>query len=101
VRRAVQEARAEGIVGLAYWDNGFKVMSANKPLREPPITRASRCASSRRRCWATEMKALGAIPQVMAFSEVLPGLADRCGRRHRESAVHFYHAEDVRKCRIP
>src|ERR1700742_3862753 len=26
---------ARGIVGLAFWDNGFKVMSANKPLREP------------------------------------------------------------------
>src|SRR6201986_4159330 len=25
----------KGMVGLAYWDNGFKEMSANKPLREP------------------------------------------------------------------
>src|SRR5436305_1453193 len=25
----------KGIKGLAYWDNGFKVMSANKPLRMP------------------------------------------------------------------
>ena len=24
---------SKGIVGLAYWDNGFKVMSANKPIR--------------------------------------------------------------------
>src|SRR5581483_435426 len=26
---------AKGMVGLAYWDNGFKQMSANKPLRVP------------------------------------------------------------------
>jgi C4-dicarboxylate-binding protein DctP len=26
---------SKGIVGLAYWDNGFKVMSANKPIRVP------------------------------------------------------------------
>src|SRR3954462_11622139 len=25
----------KGIVGLAYWDNGFKGMSANRPLRMP------------------------------------------------------------------
>src|SRR6185369_14119353 len=25
----------KGIVGLAYWDTGLKVMSANKPLRMP------------------------------------------------------------------
>src|SRR5215470_18068772 len=26
---------AKGIVGLAYWDNGFRDMSANRPLRTP------------------------------------------------------------------
>src|SRR5450759_5661719 len=26
---------SKGIIGLAYWDNGFKQMSANKPLRTP------------------------------------------------------------------
>ena len=26
---------SKGIVGLAYWDNGFKVMSANKALKTP------------------------------------------------------------------
>ena len=41
----------KGITGLAYWDNGFKIMSANKPLRCPTTSAASRCASSRRRCW--------------------------------------------------
>src|SRR5258707_983160 len=30
----------KGIVGLAYWDNGFKDMSANKPLRMPADFRA-------------------------------------------------------------
>src|SRR3546814_15331109 len=26
---------SKGIIGLAFWDNGFKVMTDNKPLREP------------------------------------------------------------------
>ena len=30
-----KKLESKGIVGLAYWDNGFKVMSANKPLKSP------------------------------------------------------------------
>src|SRR6478735_3536401 len=30
-----KKLEAKGITGLAYWDNGFKVMSANKPLHSP------------------------------------------------------------------
>jgi C4-dicarboxylate-binding protein DctP len=39
-RQAAQAAGAKGMTGLAYWDNGFKQMSANKKLIRPPITRA-------------------------------------------------------------
>src|ERR1700712_5643297 len=31
----LKKLESKGIVGLAYWDNGFKVMSANKPLHAP------------------------------------------------------------------
>eukprot|EP01034_Spumella_vulgaris_P044840 gene44840-55795_t len=31
----LKKLESKGITGLAYWDNGFKVMSANKPLRTP------------------------------------------------------------------
>src|SRR5215210_8211511 len=34
-KRFFKKLETKGIVGLAYWDNGFKVMSANKPLRMP------------------------------------------------------------------
>ena len=30
-----KKLETKGIIGLAYWDNGFKDMSANKPLRMP------------------------------------------------------------------
>ena len=30
-----KKLESKGIIGLAYWDNGFKDMSANKPLRKP------------------------------------------------------------------
>ena len=34
-RQLFQKLESKGIVGLGYWDNGFKVMSANKPLHMP------------------------------------------------------------------
>jgi C4-dicarboxylate-binding protein DctP len=61
---------AKGIVGLAYWDNGFKVMSANKPLRNPEDMRGLKMRIQSSKVLGDQMKALGALPQVMAFSEV-------------------------------
>jgi C4-dicarboxylate-binding protein DctP len=65
-----KKLEAKGIVGLAYWDNGFKVMSANKPLHSPEDMRGLKMRIQSSKVLSDEMKALGAIPQVMAFSEV-------------------------------
>ena len=64
----------KGIVGLAYWDNGFKVMSANKPIRMPADYKGLKMRIQSSKVLGDEMKALGAIPQVMAFSEVYQAL---------------------------
>ena len=64
----------KGIVGLAYWDNGFKVMSANKPIRIPADYKGLKMRIQSSKVLGDEMKALGAIPQVMAFSEVYQAL---------------------------
>jgi C4-dicarboxylate-binding protein DctP len=65
----------KGIVGLAYWDNGFKVMSANKPLLVPADFRGLKMRIQSSKVLEAQMRALGAIPQVMAFSEVYQALA--------------------------
>jgi len=65
-----KKLEAKGIVGLAYWDNGFKVMSANKPLRMPEDMKGLKMRIQSSKVLSDEMKALGAIPQVLAFSEV-------------------------------
>ena len=65
---------SKGIVGLAYWDNGFKVMSANKPIRVPADYKGLKMRVQSSKVLGDEMKALGAIPQVMAFSEVYQSL---------------------------
>jgi C4-dicarboxylate-binding protein DctP len=65
-----KKLEGKGITGLAYWDNGFKVMSANKPLRNPEDMKGLKMRIQSSKVLGDEMKALGAIPQVMAFSEV-------------------------------
>src|SRR5262249_41373885 len=65
----------KGIKGLAYWDNGFKDMSANKPLRMPEDFRGLKMRIQSSKVLEAQRRALGAIPQVMAFSEVYQALA--------------------------
>ena len=64
----------KGMTGLAYWDNGFKVMSANKPLRVPDDFKGLKMRIQSSKVLEAQMRALGAIPQVMAFSEVYQAL---------------------------
>jgi len=69
-----KKLESKGIVGLAYWDNAFKVMSANKPIRVPADYKGLKMRIQSSKVLGDEMKALGAIPQVMAFSEVYQAL---------------------------
>lgn len=64
----------KGIKGLAYWDNGFKSFSANKPLRTPADFRALKMRIQSSKVLESQMRSLGSLPQVMAFSEVYQAL---------------------------
>ena len=65
---------SKGIVGLAFWDNGFKEMSANKPLRKPEDYKGMKMRIQSSKVLDSQMRALGVNPQVMAFSEVYQAL---------------------------
>jgi C4-dicarboxylate-binding protein DctP len=69
-----KKLESKNILGLAYWDNGFKDMSANKALRVPGDYKGIKMRIQSSKVLGDEMKALGAIPQVMAFSEVYQAL---------------------------
>ena len=64
----------KAIKGLAYWDNGFKVMSANKPLRMPEDFRGLKMRIQSSKVLEATYRSLGALPQVLAFSEVYQAL---------------------------
>ena len=65
-----KKLESKGITGLAYWDNGFKDMSANKALRKPEDMKGLKMRIQSSKVLDNQMRALGALPQVMAFSEV-------------------------------
>jgi C4-dicarboxylate-binding protein DctP len=65
---------SHGIIGLAYWDNGFKVMSANTPLHMPSDFKGLKMRIKSSKVLDAQFRALGALPQVMAFSEVYQAL---------------------------
>jgi C4-dicarboxylate-binding protein DctP len=73
-KNLLQKLEPKGIAGLAYWDNGFKVMSANKPLHTPADFRGLKMRIQSSKVLDAQMRALGANPQVLAFSEVYQAL---------------------------
>jgi C4-dicarboxylate-binding protein DctP len=73
-RDLFKKLEPKGIVGLAYWDNGFKVMTANKPLKKPADFRGLKMRIQSSKVLDAQFRALGANPQVLAFSEVYQAL---------------------------
>ncbi len=64
----------KGIRGLAYWDMGFKMMSANRPIRVPADMRGLKVRIQGSKVIDEQMRTLGALPQVMSFSEMTQAL---------------------------
>jgi len=65
---------SKGITGLAFWDNGFKSFSANKPLKTLDDFKGQKLRIQSSKVLEAQMRAVGALPQVMAFSEVYQAL---------------------------
>ncbi len=73
-RELLQKLQSKGIIGLAFWDNGFKIMSANRPLNTPDDMLGLKMRIQSSKVLEAQMKELGAVPQVLAFSEVYQAL---------------------------
>lgn len=98
-RALLDKLEAKGIVGLAFWDNGFKCFSARRPLRTPADFRGLRMRIQPSVVLEAQMRALGALPQVMAFSDVYPalraGVVD--GTENPISNLYTQHMHEVQR----
>jgi C4-dicarboxylate-binding protein DctP len=90
---------AKGMVGLAYWDNGFKEMSANKPLHMPADYKGQKFRIQSSKVLEAQFRLLGATPQVMAFSEVYQALQTGVvdGQENTASNMYTQKMDEVQK----
>jgi len=76
-QRLLARLQRQGLVGLGFMDNGFKHMSANRPLLEAADFAGQRMRVQASQVLAEQMRALGARPVTLAFSETRAALAAR------------------------
>ena len=70
----MKKLEGKGMVGMAFWDNGFRVMSANRPLHTPDAMKGLKMRINSSKVNDAMMRSVGAIPQTLAFSEVYQAL---------------------------
>ena len=73
-KQLLAKLEPKGISGLAFWDNGFKSFSANTPIRMPDDLKGKKLRIQSSKVLEEQTRALKALPQVMAFSEVYQAL---------------------------
>lgn len=97
--RLLKLLEPKGITGLAYWDNGFKQMSANKKLVAPADYQGVKFRIQSSRVLQAQFKALSSLPQVMAFSEVYQALQTGVvdGQENTWSNIYTQKMHEVQK----
>ena len=89
----------KGMTGLAYWDNGFKQMTANKKLIAQSDFKGLKFRIQSSKVIEAQFRTLGAIPQVMAFSEVYQALQTGVvdGQENTWSNIYTQKMHEVQK----
>lgn len=91
--------KRKGLVGLAFWHNGMKQMSANKPLLLPTDASGLKFRVQASDVLVAQFMQLGANPQKMAFKEVYGGLQTKVidGQENTWSNIYgkkFFEVQD-------
>src|ERR1700754_4781649 len=90
---------SKGMTGLAYWGNGFKQMSANRKLVAPADYKGLKFRIQSSKVLEAQFRTLGAIPQVMAFSDVYQALQTGVvdGQENTWSNIYTQKMHEVQK----
>ena len=88
-----------GLQGLAFWHNGMKQMSANRPLISPEDARGLKFRVQASDVLVAQFEQLGASPQKMSFKEVYGGLQTKVidGQENTWSNIYgkkFFEVQD-------
>ena len=91
---------AKGFVALDFWDNAFKQMTDSKrPLIKPEDAKGLKFRIMSSKVLEEQFKAVGAIPQVMPFSEVYSALQQGVidGQENTNSNIYTKKFYEVQK----
>src|SRR5437773_11075485 len=93
---------SKGMTGLAYWDNGFKQMSANRKLVTPADYKGLKFRIQSSKVLEAQFRSLGVIPQVMPLSEVYQALQTGVvdGQENTTSNIYSQKMHEVQKYAI-
>ncbi len=91
--------KRRGLQGLAFWHNGMKQMSANKPLIKPSDAKGLKFRVQASDVLVAQFEQLGASPQKMSFKEVYGGLQTKVidGQENTWSNIYgkkFFEVQD-------
>lgn len=73
----LQQLRPYGLVGVAFWESGFKQFTANKGIRSPEDLKGLKFRVMKSRIIMDQFKALGARPIPIEFHRTYEALKDR------------------------
>jgi len=73
-QQLLKKLDTRGIAGLAFWDNGFRVFTSNKPIRRPEDLKGQKIRIQSSKVTEAQMRDVGALPQVLAFGELYQAL---------------------------
>ncbi len=76
-QKILQVVGKKGLVGLGFWDSGFKELSANKPLFTPADAAGLKFRIMSSKVLEAQFKVVNANPQVLPFSEVYSALQQK------------------------
>ena len=80
-RNLFAKLEPKGLKGLAYWDNGFKQFSANRPLHKPEDFRGLKMRIQSSKVLEAMMRELGALPWVLKYDYAV-NFSGEIGRAH-------------------
>jgi C4-dicarboxylate-binding protein DctP len=97
--KLLNSMRRRGLLGLAFWHNGMKQMSANRPLLVPGDAKGLKFRVQTSDVLVAQFQQLGASPQKMAFTEVYGGLQTKVidGQENTWSNIYgqkFFEVQD-------
>ena len=97
--KLLNSMKRRGLKGLAFWHNGMKQMSANRPLLMPEDAKGLKFRVQASDVLVAQFEQLGASPQKMSFKEVYGGLQTKVidGQENTWSNIYgkkFFEVQD-------